>query len=55
MSKLILRFLASESGTTAIEYALMAGSIAIVIIRTVNTVGSQLTATIYRKISTAFK
>jgi len=55
MSKLILRFLTSESGTTAIEYALMAGSIAIVIIGTVNTVGSQLTATFYTKISTAFK
>ena len=55
MSKLILRFLASESGTTAIEYALMAGSIAIVIIGTVNTIGSQITATFYTKISAAFK
>jgi pilus assembly protein Flp/PilA len=55
MSKLILRFLTNESGTTAIEYALMAGSIAVVIIGTVNTVGSQLTATFYTKISAAFK
>ena len=55
MSKLVLRFLTNESGTTAIEYALMAGSIAVVIIGTVNTVGSQLTATFYTKISAAFK
>ena len=55
MSKLVLRFLTNESGTTAIEYALMAGSIAVVIIGTVNTVGSQITATFYTKISAAFK
>ena len=55
MSKLILGFLTNESGATAIEYALMAGSIAVVIIGTVNTVGSQLTATFYTKISAAFK
>ena len=54
MSKLILRFLTEESGTTAIEYALMAGSIAVVIIGTVNTVGSQINATFYTKISASF-
>ena len=55
MSKLFLRFLTDESGTTAIEYALMAGSIAVVIIGTVNTIGSQITSTFYTKISAAFK
>jgi pilus assembly protein Flp/PilA len=55
MGKLILRFLTSESGATAIEYALMAGSIAIVVVAAVNTVGAQLNATFYSKISAAFK
>ena len=55
MSKLVLRFRTYESGTTAIEYALMVGGIAIVIIGTVNTIGSQITATFYTKISAAFK
>jgi pilus assembly protein Flp/PilA len=55
MSKLVLRFLTNESGTTAIEYAIMAGSIAVVVIGTVNSVGSQISATFYTKISAAFK
>jgi pilus assembly protein Flp/PilA len=55
MSKLILRFLTSESGATAIEYALMAGSIALVVITAVNTVGSSLNATFDSKIAAAFK
>lgn len=55
MPNLFLRFLTNESGTTAIEYALMAGCIAVVIIGTVNTVGSQISATFYTKISAAFK
>ena len=55
MSKLILRFVANESGSTAIEYALMAGSIAMVVIAAVNTVGSSLNSTFYSKIAAAFK
>jgi pilus assembly protein Flp/PilA len=50
MSSLILRFLRNESGATAIEYALMAGGISIVIIGTVNTIGSNLSTTFYDKI-----
>ena len=37
-------FLRNESGATAIEYALIAGGIALVIIAAVNTVGSSLKA-----------
>jgi pilus assembly protein Flp/PilA len=55
MSKLVLRFLSDRSGATAIEYALMAGCIAVVVIGTVNTIGSQLNATFYTKIAAAFK
>jgi pilus assembly protein Flp/PilA len=38
------RFIADESGATAIEYGLIAAGIAIVIITAVNGVGTQLTA-----------
>jgi pilus assembly protein Flp/PilA len=47
--------LSDQSGTTAIEYALLAAGIAVVVIGTVSTVGSQLNATFYTKISAAFK
>jgi pilus assembly protein Flp/PilA len=50
MSRLILRFLRNESAATAIEYALIAGGISIVIIGTVNTVGSTLNAFFFDKI-----
>ena len=49
MNRLILRFLGDESGATAIEYALIAGGLSIVIIGTVNTVGSTLNAVFFRK------
>ena len=55
MSKLIIRFLICDSGATAIEYALMVGSIAMVIIATVNTIGSDLSATFYSKLAVAFR
>lgn len=55
MRNLVLRFLASDSGTTAIEYALMASGIAIAVIATVNGIGSNLNATFYTKIGAAFK
>jgi pilus assembly protein Flp/PilA len=38
----IHRFLQSEHGVTAIEYALLGGLIAVVIVAAVTTVGSQL-------------
>jgi pilus assembly protein Flp/PilA len=41
MSK-ILSFLKNESGTTAIEYGLIAAGISVVIITTVNAIGSTL-------------
>jgi pilus assembly protein Flp/PilA len=52
MSRLILRFLRNEFGVTAIEYALIAGGISIVIIGTVNTVGSVLNTFFFDKIVT---
>jgi len=38
----IVAFLRDESGATAIEYGLMAAGISVVILATVNSVGSQL-------------
>ena len=43
MSK-VVAFLKDESGATAIEYGLIAAGISVVIIATVNAVGSQLNA-----------
>jgi pilus assembly protein Flp/PilA len=40
----IVAFLKDESGATAIEYGLMAAGISVVILATLNTVGSQLNA-----------
>ena len=45
MSKLVLRFLRDNSGATAIEYALIAAGIAIVIILAVNSVGTAVQGT----------
>ena len=47
-------FAADESGTTAIEYGLIAAGIAAVIIVTVNTVGSNMKSVFYDKIGAAF-
>ena len=44
MKSLFARFAKDESGATAIEYALIAAGIAVVIITAVNLVGSNLTA-----------
>jgi pilus assembly protein Flp/PilA len=41
MSK-VLAFIKDEKGVTAIEYGLIAAGISVVIIATVNTIGSQL-------------
>jgi pilus assembly protein Flp/PilA len=42
--KLLSRFLADQSGVTAIEYGLIAAGIALVIITTVNGIGTTLNA-----------
>jgi pilus assembly protein Flp/PilA len=47
------RFLADESGTTAIEYALIASGIAAAIISIVFGVGATVTNSLYNKISAA--
>ena len=45
MRNLFLRFIAEESGVTAIEYGLIAALIAVVIIGAVATVGTNLSST----------
>ena len=52
MKKLIKRFLMEEDGVTAIEYGLIAGLIAIVIIGVVILVGTKLNA-VFNKVSTS--
>jgi len=47
-------FLKNESGATAIEYALIAAGISIVIVTAVNGIGTQLNAT-FTSVSTALK
>ena len=42
MTNIVSRFVKDESGATAIEYALIAGGISIVIITAVNLVGADL-------------
>lgn len=44
MSKLFANFLADEAGATAIEYGLIAGLIAVVIISAVTTLGTNISA-----------
>ncbi|MDB5596308.1 MAG: pilA [Hyphomicrobiales bacterium] len=44
MRSLISNFFTNESGATAIEYGLIAGLIAVVIIAAVSSVGTSLTA-----------
>jgi pilus assembly protein Flp/PilA len=43
MKSLLLRFAKDDSGVTAIEYGLIAGLIAVVIIVAVTTIGTNLT------------
>jgi pilus assembly protein Flp/PilA len=45
MKNLFTRFVADESGVTAIEYGLIAALIAVIIIGAVTTVGSRLSTT----------
>ena len=42
MSKFVTRFLNDESGATAIEYGLIAALIAVVLVTTLNAVGTSL-------------
>ena len=44
MSKIFARFVKDESGATAIEYGLIAGLIAVVIISAISSVGTKLSA-----------
>jgi pilus assembly protein Flp/PilA len=50
----VLAFLRNESGATAIEYGLIAAGISVVIIATVNTIGSTLNSK-FTSISTQLK
>ena len=45
MSKFVKRFVKDESGATAIEYGLIAASIAVIIIGAVQALGTNLSAT----------
>jgi pilus assembly protein Flp/PilA len=53
MKAIIKRFVRDETGVTAIEYALIAAFIAIVIVGAVTAIGSTLTAT-FTSVSAAF-
>jgi pilus assembly protein Flp/PilA len=53
MSKM-QRFIFDQSGATAIEYALIAGSISIVIVAAVNGIGSKLNST-FTNVSNGFR
>ena len=52
MRKLLQRFVRDDSGVTAIEYALIAAGIAVVIVAAVQAVGTDLT-TIFNSVATA--
>lgn len=54
MKNLVKRFAKDESGATAIEYGLIAAGIAVVIIATVQLVGTNLTAT-FQKVADEIK
>ncbi|MDB5595422.1 MAG: Flp pilus assembly protein pilin Flp [Hyphomicrobiales bacterium] len=52
MKSLVQKFIANESGATAIEYGLIAGLIAVAVIGAITSVGSNL-KTQFNKIATA--
>jgi len=54
MSKFVTRFVKDSSGATAIEYGLIAGLIAVVIITAVTSVGTNLTSK-FNTIASALK
>jgi pilus assembly protein Flp/PilA len=49
----VRRFAADAGGATAIEYALIAGLIAMVVITVVATVGNKLSSTFYASMASA--
>lgn len=54
MFKLIVRFRSSRSGATAVEYAILSTSIALVIVAAVGFLGTQLNST-YLAIAASFQ
>jgi pilus assembly protein Flp/PilA len=52
--QLLARFLRDESGTTAIEYAIIASGVSIVIVGTVATLGTNVKA-FYTSVASALK
>jgi pilus assembly protein Flp/PilA len=54
MRKLIAKFLADQSGATAIEYSIIAVGISIVIVAAVNGMGTALSG-VFNKVSTSLK
>ncbi len=54
MKRIFLRFVADESGATAIEYGLIAAGISLVIIAAVNGIGGNL-STKFDSINTSLK
>jgi pilus assembly protein Flp/PilA len=54
MRSLLSRFLSDQSGATAIEYALVAMGISIVIVAAVNGIGTKLNST-FTEVSTSIK
>jgi pilus assembly protein Flp/PilA len=53
MTKLLRRFMLSDQGVTAIEYALISSLIALAIVTSVSTAGTQLSST-FTNIANAF-
>jgi pilus assembly protein Flp/PilA len=54
MRRLLTKFLGDESAATAIEYAIIAAGISIVIVASVNGIGTKLTTT-FTTVSTSLK
>jgi pilus assembly protein Flp/PilA len=54
MNDLILRFIKNDSAATAIEYALIASGLSIVILGAVNSIGTSLNTT-FASVSTQLK
>jgi pilus assembly protein Flp/PilA len=54
MSNLVIRFIKSESGATAIEYGLMAAGISLAIMAAIGAIGTNLSGT-FTSLQTAVK
>ena len=54
MMRLLIRFVAEESGLTAVEYALIAGLMALGIIVSVSSVGTTISTKFYGPLSNGF-